>query len=58
MFRKKVTLNDVRKATGIEDKKLGICALVDVENMGFCKDGVTRWYTFFLEDEPCIYYKY
>lgn len=24
----------------------GICACYDVENMGFCRDGVTRWYHF------------
>ena len=38
---------------------LGICALVEVENMGFCKDGVTRWYTFTNENgEECIYFKH
>ena len=24
----------------------GICACYDIENMGFCKDGKTRWYHF------------
>ena len=38
---------------------LGICALVEVENMGFCKDGVTRWYAFINENgEECIYFKH
>lgn len=41
----------------VED--LGICALVDVENMGFCKDDVTRWYHFTNNaGEPCIYIKH
>ena len=41
------------------DMSAGICALVDVENMGFCKDGKTRWYHFTNEDGiPCVYYKY
>ena len=42
-----------------EDYNAGICALVDVENMGFCKDGVTRWYHFTDEDgNPSVYYKH
>lgn len=24
----------------------GICACYEIENMGFCKDGTTRWYHF------------
>ena len=37
----------------------GICALVNVENMGFCKDGVTRWYHFTDENgNPAIYFKH
>ena len=37
----------------------GICALVDVENMGWCRDGVTRWYTFTNEaGQPAIYFKH
>ncbi len=58
MSRRKVTIDEVRKITGEDDKSLGICALVDVENMGFCKDGVTRWYHFDLVGEPVVYYKY
>lgn len=41
------------------DLSAGICALVDVENMGFCKDGVTRWYYFTDSNgNPAVYYKY
>ena len=58
MKRKKVTLQEVRNAVGESDINLGICALVDVENMGWCKDGTTRWYTFDIDGEPCIYFKY
>ena len=33
--------------------------LVDVENMDFCKDGVTRYYYFTDKDgRPAVYYKY
>lgn len=24
----------------------GICACYEVENMGFCEDGISRWYHF------------
>ena len=27
-------------------KEYGICACYDIENMGFLKDGVSRWYQF------------
>lgn len=30
----------------------GICACYEVENMGFCKDGVTRWYHFEIDGNP------
>ena len=31
----------------------GICACYEIENMGFCRDGVTRWYHFTSVDwEP------
>ena len=40
------------------DKDAGIMALVEVENMGFCRDGVTRWYHFTNDDgQPAVYYK-
>ena len=56
--RRKVSLDEVREAVGETDESLGIMALVDVENMGFCKDSVTRWYIFDLDGEACIYFKY
>lgn len=66
MKRKVMTLSAIREeqrnyfeSMGENVDSMGICALVDVENMGFCKDGVTRWYHFDNEDgEPCVYYKY
>lgn len=36
-----------------------IACLFEVENMGYCRDGVTRWYAF--EDtkgRSCIYFKH
>ena len=36
-----------------------ICIVGECANFGFCKDGVTRWYTF--EDykgRPCIYFRH
>lgn len=58
--RKVMTLDQIRAESYLEDKdQLGICALVDVENMGFCKDDVTRWYHFTnAAGEKCIYYKH
>ena len=60
MKRKVMTIDQIRAESYLEDKdKLGICALVDVENMGFCKDDVTRWYAFTnAEGEECIYFKH
>lgn len=58
MKRRKVTIEEVREVAGEFDKLLGICALVDVENMGFCADGVTRWYHFDLDGEPVVYFKH
>lgn len=56
--RRRVTLDEVRKIVGNDNPDEGILAMVDVENMGFCKDGVTRWYKFDLDGEPVIYYKF
>lgn len=58
MKRRKVTLDEVRQFTGNFDRTQGIMAMIDVDNMGFCKDGVTRWYHFNMDGEPCVYYKY
>ena len=60
--RRKVTLDEIRayaKESGIDNAdELGVGALIEVENMGFCKDNVTRWYHFDMDGEPCVYYKY
>jgi hypothetical protein len=58
-----MTLDQIREESTYffmtHDMTAGITALVDVENMGFCKDGVTRWYHFTNEDgNPAVYYKY
>lgn len=60
MKRKYMSIQQIREESYLEDKnELGICALVDVENMGFCKDGVTRWYHFTnAKGEACIYIKH
>lgn len=62
MKRVVMTLDQIREESVYfamtEDMTAGIMALVDVENMGFCKDGVTRWYHFTNEDgQPAVYYK-
>lgn len=64
--RKKVSIDEIRESLrdeyqsrGIDVDSIGIMALVDVENMGWCKDGSTRWYHFTNESgEPCVYFKY
>ena len=66
MARIRMTLEEIRneqrsyfKSLGEDVDTLGICALVSVENMWFCKDGTTRWYHFTNEDgKPAVYYKY
>jgi len=58
MRRRVVKIEEVRRAVGENDNSLGICALVDVENMGWCNDGSTRWYWFDLGGEPVVYFKY
>lgn len=46
MKRRKMTLEEIREESSYfaetNDMYAGVCALVEVENMGFCKDGVTR----------------
>lgn len=61
--RRRMTLDEIRAEstyfamTG--DMAAGVCALVEVENMGFCKDGKTRWYHFRDENgNPAVYYKH
>lgn len=63
MKRVKMTIDQIRKESTYfqmtKDYNAGIMALVDVENMGVCKDGVTRWYHFTNENgEPAVYYKH
>ena len=63
MKRRIMSINEIRKESiyfqMTQDLSAGICALVDVENMGFCKDNVTRWYHFTDEEgNPAVYYKY
>lgn len=63
MKRVRMTLDQIRNESTYflmtHDMTAGITALVDIENMGFCKDGVTRWYHFTNEDgQPAVYYKY
>ena len=58
-----MTLDEVRGISSYfqetHDMSAGICALVDVENMGSCKDGVTRFYMFKDENgNPAIYFKH
>lgn len=64
MKRTRMSIEQIRKESTAYymngcDNTMGITALVDVENMGFCKDGVTRWYHFTNADgNPAVYYKY
>ncbi len=58
MKRKVVTLDEVREYTGDFDPTHGIMAMIDVENMGFCRDGVTRWYHFEMDGVPCVWYRH
>lgn len=62
MKRRIMTLDEVRKEFEYFPNQFdgcGICAIVEVENMGFCRDGVTRWYTFTdANGNPAIYFKH
>lgn len=63
MKRVVMTLDQIRAESTYyqetHDNSAGVCALVDVENMGFCKDGTTRWYHFTNDDgNPAVYYKH
>ena len=63
MTRRRMTIDEIREESTYfcetNDMSAGICALVDVENMGFCKDGTTRWYHFTDENgNPAVYYKH
>ena len=41
--------------TDWETEADGICACYEIENMGFCRDGVTRWYHFTSVDGKPAY---
>lgn len=61
--RIRMTIDQIRAESSYyqdtHDETAGICALVDVENMGWCRDGKTRWYHFINEDgNPAVYYKF
>ena len=63
MKRIRMTIDEIREQSSYfqmtQDYTAGILALVDVENMGFCKDGETRWYHFTNQDgKPAVYYKF
>lgn len=64
MKRKVMTLDEIRQESDYyqitHDDDAGICALVDVENMGWCKsDDKTRFYMFTnANGEPAIYFKH
>ena len=62
MKRVVMTLDEIREESTYyamtNDDEAGIMALVEVESMGWCKDGKTRWYHFTNEaGEPAVYYK-
>lgn len=42
----KQALEEAREINPFLTEEDGICACYEIENMGFCKDGVTRWYHF------------
>ena len=63
MKRRRMTIDEIREEslyfqmTG--DYSVGIMGLVEVENMGWCSDGKTRWYHFHdANGNPAVYYKY
>lgn len=47
-------LKEAREAYGYPEN-YGICACYEIENMGFCKDGITRWYQFTSVDGKPAY---
>lgn len=62
MKRVVMTIDEIREESTYfamtSDYSAGICALVEVENMGWCRDGVTRWYHFTNDaGQPAVYYK-
>ena len=47
-----------KKFYGIDDDECGISYAVSVSDMGYCKDGVTRWYHFDMDGVPCYTLKF
>lgn len=62
MKRKYVPITDAikwgKEFYGIDDEDCGICLAVSVYDMGYCKDGITRWYHFDMDGIPCYTLKY
>lgn len=63
MKRKVMTIDQIRAESSYfqrtHDMNAGIMALVDVEDMGFCKDDVTRYYMFTNSaGEKAIWFKH
>lgn len=65
MNRVRMTIDQIRQESDLQyidpeaAKTAGIMALVDVENMGWCRDGKTRWYHFTnAAGQPAVYFKY
>ena len=51
-------LRDARKMHGYPDD-WGMCACYDVDDLGYCKDGKTKWYHFTSVDGvPAFTLKY
>ena len=62
MKRRVMKLDEIRNISSYfqetHDMSAGVWALVDLENMAFCKDGVTRFDMFNDENgNPAIYFK-
>lgn len=52
-------LKDAKEENQMLAKDDGIMACYDIDNMGWCKDGVTRWYHFTSVDgEPAYTLKH
>lgn len=63
MKRRYIPLSQALREAREYDPRLtktdGICACYDIENMGFCKDGSTRWYWFIdVHGKPAYTLKY
>lgn len=35
------------------DNNVGIGAVISITNMGYCRDGITKWYHFDMDSVPC-----